>query len=221
LFGLAVIPSLTARWRAWPGLIDPLTLEGPLNDPIGSVAGDSSLAVQPEVWDFVERFLEQLAQTSDVTRQLRATLEVVRHTVRADLVVLYAGATRELTHWSGPTVVEVASCIELCRALLGSNPTAESHILRTISSSVAGLGMIPGSAVLVPLSRSRGAWIVAVRARGMVPFTRADLKLIVLARRLLVQQQQAQQTHDDLKEMLFSLVHCLTAALDARDSYTR
>ncbi len=47
-----------------------------------------------------------------------------------------------------------------------------------------------------------------------------DVKMMSLVRRLLLQQQQQQENHDQLRDMLFSLVRCLTASIDARDPYT-
>jgi hypothetical protein len=145
---------------------------------------------------------------------------VVRQTVRADLVVLFSSAGSDAPEWSGPTEATPDACAKLCRALLVDASTREGQFLRAASPVVAGLGLAPGAAALVRLSRSRGAWIVALRAQGVAPFTVGELKLITLARRLLLQQQQTQQTHNQLKEMLFSLVRCLTASLDARDPYT-
>jgi putative nucleotidyltransferase with HDIG domain len=107
----------------------------------------------------------------------------------------------------------------LSRALLPDAAGSNGQFLQA-APPVAGLGFTPASAALVRLSRSRSAWIIAVRCRTSPPFCRNDLKLINMARRLLLQQQQTQQTHDQLKDMLFSLVRCLTASLDARDPYT-
>ena len=174
----------------------------------------------PQVWDFIDQFLQKLNQTPEVGRQLRATLEVVRHSVGAELVMLYTGTTAQVSDWSGPPGIDPDVCGRVCRALLADAPVAEGQFIRPAPFHLEGAGLAAGSAALVRLSRSRGAWIVAVRAQGAAPFTRGELKLMTLARRLLLQQQQTQQTHDQLKEMLFSLVRCLTAALDARDPYT-
>ncbi len=191
-----------------------------MNEAHCRAAGERSPADLPEVWDFVDRFLQQLSQAGDVSRQLRATLDVVRDSIRAELVLLCSGAPAQVTEWSGPAVVNHLACGEVCRCLIASAPGGEGQFVRRQVPAVAGLGFVPSGAALVRLSRSRGAWIVALRKQGAAPFTSSELKLIGLARRLLLQQQQSQQTHDQLKEMLFSLVRCLTSALDARDPYT-
>jgi putative nucleotidyltransferase with HDIG domain len=174
----------------------------------------------PQVWDFVDQFLQQLTQAPEVGRQLRATLDAVRGSVRADLVMLYHSSTDLVSDWSGPPALDAETCARLCRGLLADAPAGEGQFLLGANAGRAVPGLGSGNAALVRLSRSRGAWIVALRGRESTPFTRSELKLMTLARRLLLQHQQTQQTHDQLKEMLFSLVRCLTAALDARDPYT-
>jgi HD-GYP domain-containing protein (c-di-GMP phosphodiesterase class II) len=190
-----------------------------LRDGPCPVPGDVAVPAQLEIWDFVDRFLQQLGQSNDVDQQVRATLDMVRTTVRADLVFLYTGSRGVASDWAGPARVDLTACAALCRALLAEAGRSAGQLLRA-APPVAGLGFVPGSAALVRLSRSRSAWIVAVRAQAAGPFSAGDLKLMTLARRLLLQQQQTQHTHDQLKDMLFSLVRCLTASLDARDPYT-
>jgi HD-GYP domain-containing protein (c-di-GMP phosphodiesterase class II) len=73
---------------------------------------------------------------------------------------------------------------------------------------------------MLRLSRSRGVWLITLRQKAGAPFGPGELKAMVFSRRLLQQQQSQVQSQDRLKEMLFSLVRCLTAALDARDPYT-
>ena len=48
-------------------------------------------------------------------RKLRATLDVVRNAVSADLVFLYTGATGQTSDWSGLADPDPAACTLLCR----------------------------------------------------------------------------------------------------------
>jgi HD-GYP domain-containing protein (c-di-GMP phosphodiesterase class II) len=176
--------------------------------------------MSPEVWDFVDRFVQQLQQSTDLSRQLRATLEMVRGSTRADAVLLYSTAKQQVTEWAGPSELDPDACVELARGLVAEAGLSDSLLHRPALPGSLGLDAGIGSAALVRVSRSRGAWIVAIRRAAAAPLASRELKLITLARRLLVRQQQHQQTHDDLRDVLFSLVRCLTAALDARDPYT-
>src|SRR5262249_27416493 len=147
---------------------------------------------------------------STVDHQLRATLELVRTATAAERVLLYHSITHEVRDCSPPASLDDQADAALCRSLLAEAPPEEGELLRR-----AG----PGSAALLRLSRSRGAWVVALRSEGPA-FSGRELKLMTLARRLLHQEQQQQQVHDQLREMLFGVVRCLTGSLDARDPYT-
>jgi HD-GYP domain-containing protein (c-di-GMP phosphodiesterase class II) len=78
----------------------------------------------------------------------------------------------------------------------------------------------PRSAALVRLSRSRSAWVVALRFAGGA-FRPADLRFMAVARRLLVQQRQQTQARERLQETLFDTVRGLVEALNAKNPYTR
>ena len=78
----------------------------------------------------------------------------------------------------------------------------------------------PCSAALVRISKSRGNWLTALSFHPRRLFTSVDLKLMLLARRQLLNHRQQAQVYEKLKESLFGLVRCLTAAIDAKDPYT-
>jgi hypothetical protein len=66
---------------------------------------------------------------------------------------------------------------------------------------------------MVRVSKSRLAWLVALRFDPRGPFQPDDLKLMALARRMLLGHRQHVQTYDKLKDTLFGLIRCLTFAL--------
>ena len=78
----------------------------------------------------------------------------------------------------------------------------------------------PCSAALVRISKSRGNWLAALSFHPRRLFPPVDLKLMLLARRQLLNHRQQTQVYEKLKESLFGLVRCLTAAIDAKDPYT-
>jgi HD-GYP domain-containing protein (c-di-GMP phosphodiesterase class II) len=176
-------------------------------------------ADQNDAWDHLDRFLKQLQLHQDVGGQLRAMLDMVRTTTHSDAVLLCSGPERAISEWSGPARPDLAAWSRLIFQVLGQEEPVEGHLLAPSLEGLPGKHSA-GSIALLRLSRSRNAWIAALRFSRERPLSNGDLKVMSLARRLLHQQQQQQMTYDELKEMLFSLVRCLTASLDARDPYT-
>jgi HD-GYP domain-containing protein (c-di-GMP phosphodiesterase class II) len=199
----------------------PATRENDLKPTQPSSGIDHARAAEClEAWDHLDSFLEHLQKARDVTRQLQATLDLIRAATRAEAVFLYAAAACTVTEWSGPPQADLAGCARLVRRLLTGSGAHRGHFLCTDLPPAEGMWPVPDSAVLVSLSRSRGAWVGALRFTPEQPLTNRDVKVMCLARRLLHQQQQQQMAQDQLKELLFGLVRCLTASLDARDPYT-
>jgi HD-GYP domain-containing protein (c-di-GMP phosphodiesterase class II) len=173
-----------------------------------------------EVWDHLDQFLLQLQAAQDVSRRIRATLEMVRRATHVGVVFLCSGPAHAVSEYSGPAGIDLDALAVVARHLLTGLAGSEGYALRT-DLRINPLDIAaPSSAGLVRLSRSRNAWIVALRFDSAPPLSMRDVKMMTLARRLLVQQQQQQENHDQLRDMLFSLVRCLTASLDARDPYT-
>lgn len=184
------------------------------------LGGESSrFRDEPDLWDSLDRFLNQLQLAQDVPRQLRATLEMVRVATRADLTALYMSQTGEILDRVGPSPGDNAGVAVLARTMLAQASPQETQLLRVFQEAPAP-GAPTGSVALMRLSKSRGVWLVALRTRPAPAMNSRELKAMALSRRLLQQQQSQAQSQDRLREMLFSLVRCLTAALDARDPYT-
>jgi HD-GYP domain-containing protein (c-di-GMP phosphodiesterase class II) len=78
----------------------------------------------------------------------------------------------------------------------------------------------PRSAVLVRMSRSHGSWLGAISFNSRRVFDPGDVKVMLLARRMLLNHRQQSQAYESLRTSLFGLVSCLTAAIDAKDAYT-
>jgi len=79
----------------------------------------------------------------------------------------------------------------------------------------------PRSAALVRLSKSRSTWIVALRFRPDNLFGPADMKVMSLARRLLLNERRHAEVRGKLKETVSCLVHCLTEVIDTKIPFTR
>jgi hypothetical protein len=159
-----------------------------------------------EPWETLERLLQQLNQQGASASSIRLTIESIRSSTRADSVCLYTAANRTVTDASGPALDP-----DVARRLVGG-------LTEGASQGLIEMPLGPGSAALVRLSRSRGVWIIALRAAGL---SSREVKIMSLARRMLLHQQRQQDGQNQLKDVLFSLVQCLTTTLDARDTYTR
>ncbi len=172
-----------------------------------------------ESLEALEKFLQQLPQTHDIGGQMRLTLGMVRSATRSDAVLLYTGSRREVSEAAGlPAGADHSPYASACRQLIRAADDSGQALLPDLPDAT---GLPPGSAALIRLSRSRAAWIIALRHEPSPPLNARDLRLMSLARKMLLQQQQQQDTNNQLKEVLFGLVRCLTATLDARDEYTR
>jgi HD-GYP domain-containing protein (c-di-GMP phosphodiesterase class II) len=73
---------------------------------------------------------------------------------------------------------------------------------------------------LVLISRSHGSWLAALSFNPGRVFDPTDVKVMLLARRMLLTHRQQAQAHEKLRDSLFGLVRCLTAAIDAKDPHT-
>jgi HD-GYP domain-containing protein (c-di-GMP phosphodiesterase class II) len=155
--------------------------------------------ISSEPWDILDRFLGQLQQLPDV--------------------FLCSGTSGEVTDWCGPIPPEPGAWGRLAAQILAS-ASAEGQVLRSQLTEGEDLLPRPASAALVRLSRSRQAWVVAIRCDPRSPLGLRDLRPMILARRLLLAQQQQARAQDQISALLFGLVRCLTASLDARDAYT-
>jgi HD-GYP domain-containing protein (c-di-GMP phosphodiesterase class II) len=167
-------------------------------------------APAPRVLECIDLFVQQLQRTTDSGRQLHAALDMVRGATAADLALVYGGGA--VAAWSALGRPDLRSSAALAALLVEKGRAGEGQW-------AGALHVEAGSAAVLRLSRSRDLWLVVLRRCGE-PLGESDLKLMALARRLLVQQQQAQDGQNELRDVLFGLVRCLTAALDARDPYT-
>ena len=195
----------------------------------------ATLATMDSAWDILERFGLALQQCDRSREQIPLTLQAVRDSLNADAVLWFPG---DMT----PSEQRVGDFFEG----VGSVDLSQSwtrrflqHVLpSTLRCSSAGPGGTdrlvrqfldpaerpitpwPCSAALTRISKSRGAWLIALSFHPRRLFHALDLKILLLARRMLLIHRQHYQTHERLRESLLDLVRCLTLAIDAKDPYT-
>jgi HD-GYP domain-containing protein (c-di-GMP phosphodiesterase class II) len=170
--------------------------------------------------DVLERFGLELQQTEQAAQQIRLILTSVRDSLGADAVLWHPGTTGD-----APDSVGAGDLPSSWRQDFMSRMIAEAgasgQVLRSFLDPAAKpTTPWPCSAALVRISKSRGNWLTALSFHPRRLFTSVDLKLMLVARRQLLNHRQQTQVYEKLKESLFGLVRCLTAAIDAKDPYT-
>ncbi len=172
-------------------------------------------------WDVLERFGLSLQQCDQSAEQVRLIVESARESLEADTVFWYPGGGAEAPAVSGTPDLTPGWCREFTERLLSETPGVDGQLLRaTLEPGSKPMSPWPHSAVLVRVSKTRGSWVVALRFRPDHAFQLTDIKILALARRMLLNHRRQVQAYDKLKDTLFGLVRCLTAAIDAKDPYT-
>jgi HD-GYP domain-containing protein (c-di-GMP phosphodiesterase class II) len=172
-------------------------------------------------WDVMARFSQELQGCEHPTAQLHLLLEAVQTATGAEVVFLDPGSGPEPFQQTGDRVLPQGACAALLRRLLVSSPDGDGELLRTwIQGCPPAEALGVRSAALVRLSRSRSAWMVALGFDAQRPLEVSAIRIMGLVRRLLVTHDQYRRSQEKLRNTLFDLVHCLTAAIEAKDPYT-
>jgi HD-GYP domain-containing protein (c-di-GMP phosphodiesterase class II) len=172
-------------------------------------------------WDVLERFGQALQQAEQAREQIGLTLDAVREALGADAVYWHPGATPDGFTSVGPLALSAAWCRDFTERLLAGEPAGAAQALRHFLDPAAKpAAPWPCSAALVRVSASRGSWLGALSFHPRRLFGPADLKVMALARRMTLNHRRHAQVFEKLRDSLFGLVRCLTAAIDAKDPYT-
>lgn len=171
-------------------------------------------------WEVLERFGEGLQQCDQAAAQIRLLLASTQQCLDADAVVWHPGIGEEGFTVVGKTDLSDAWLRAFVESLQGRGLATGEQFLHRFDPAAFSLSPWPASVALVRISKTRGSWLMALGFAPGRPFADADLKVMRLARRMVLNHRQQAQTYDRLRESLFDLVRCLTAAIDAKDPYT-
>jgi HD-GYP domain-containing protein (c-di-GMP phosphodiesterase class II) len=198
-----------------------------VNLPTQPDAASRALAESPNTLQFLQplqvldTFLQDLQRCEQGSHQLRLLLQALADSLRADAVFLQSISANDMFELAGPMPLSQAWCRRFLEGLLAGTTADESHLVRShLRGGGDSASPVPVSVALVQLSKSRKTWVVALSCTPGRHFQLLDVKLMVLARRLLVTQSRQVRTAQKLKETLLGLIHCLTATIDAKDPYT-
>jgi HD-GYP domain-containing protein (c-di-GMP phosphodiesterase class II) len=172
-------------------------------------------------WDILERFGQSIQACDENAQQVRLVLTSVRESLGADAVFWHPGATADDGQTVGTPELNLAWCRAFTDHVLGEMPTPQGQLLRPfLDPGSKPMSPWPVSAALVRLSKSHQVWLGALSFSPRRLFGPVDLKVMMLARRMLLNHRQQTETHGRLRDSLFGLIRCLTAAIDARDPWT-
>jgi HD-GYP domain-containing protein (c-di-GMP phosphodiesterase class II) len=197
-------------------------MEGTLSQAVRAAATNDPAAAQNFLHPLnaLDTFIQELQRTHQPERQISLLLQTILEALHADTVFLLSMVDPQVFHAAGK-VVSPDWCRQALRELMASSAHERSQLMGPVNAPApADMAATTTHAALIQLSKSRKTWVAAVRFDADDPFGPADNKLMVLARRLLLNHSRQLQTVGKLKETLFGLVHCLTAAIDAKDPYT-
>jgi HD-GYP domain-containing protein (c-di-GMP phosphodiesterase class II) len=172
-------------------------------------------------WDILERFGQSMQTCDETVQQVRLVLTSVRDSLGADVVYWHPGNTGEEHQAVGTPTLNHAWSRTFTEHVLVEAPSGQGQLLRSfLDPGAKPSSPWPVSAALVRLSKSKQVWLGALSFDSRRQFQSVDLKLMMLARRMLLNHRQHVQTHQRLRDSLLGLIHCLTAAIDAKDPYT-
>lgn len=196
------------------------------HDHPGSSLLDSAAPPRPEGFlgplKGLDLFLQELQHAEEGANHLRMLLKAIGETTRAEAVFIQSAAGERPFEAAGSHPLAPDECQRWLRRLAPLAAGAESRLFQApeLARLLDGAAPRPHSLAMVQLSKSRDTWAVAVRMSAGRPFDAADLQAMVLARRLLAAHSRQLRAVDKLRDALLGLVHCLTAAIDAKDPYT-
>jgi len=169
----------------------------------------------------LDRFARDLQELEGTNEQVRLTLRSIRDALRADIVCWEAGSGGGSQACSAIEFARPAGwCHRLLARLVELAGEQDQRVWSDAGSLGHGLSPAPASVALSRISRSRGSWLLALSLDPARRFDDCDLKIVSLARRLLLDHRVDLQARKHLRETLFGLVRCLTAAIDAKDPNT-
>jgi HD-GYP domain-containing protein (c-di-GMP phosphodiesterase class II) len=147
-------------------------------------------------------------------------LRAARESLRADCVYWYPGRVDEEYQLVGFHDLPPDWYLEFAQKLLRETPGVDNQLLRSLWPSAWKDSVEnPRSAAMVRVSKSQSTWLVALSFDPERLFQPADIKILTLIRQVLVNQQRRMRLYSKMTDTLFWLVHCLTAAIDAKSPY--
>jgi HD-GYP domain-containing protein (c-di-GMP phosphodiesterase class II) len=171
-------------------------------------------------WDVLDRFGLALQQCEQAHDQIALVLEAIRDSLSADVVFWHPGSSGDSFERTGTVTLSAQWAADFVADVAGAANVPERLVQQFLDPAAKRMAPWPCSAALARISRTRGSWLVALSFHPRRLFTPADLRVMLLARRMLLNHRQQAQVYEKLRDSLFGMVRCLTAAIDAKDPFT-
>jgi HD-GYP domain-containing protein (c-di-GMP phosphodiesterase class II) len=171
-------------------------------------------------WDVLERFGQALQQSEQSAEQVHATLTALQEALNADAVYWHPGSGGDAAEAVGRDDLPIEWRRDFTASAMGEAEGAGELVRSYLDPGAKPTSPWPCSAALVRVSRTRASWLGALSFHPRRLFEPTDLQVMRLARRMLLNHRQQAQVFAKLRDSLFGLVRCLTAAIDAKDPYT-
>jgi HD-GYP domain-containing protein (c-di-GMP phosphodiesterase class II) len=174
-----------------------------------------------EPLNVLDSYIQELQGCDQARKQLRLLLKAIGEGIKADAVFVLSNSADDVFEWTGKQALNPNWCRNFIQDLLRETPGVDTQLVRSHLTRPGEPGANgPNSVAMVQISRSRQTWAVALSFTPGRRFHLIDIKLMALARRLLVTHSRQVRATKKLRDILFGLIHCLTAAIDAKDPYT-
>lgn len=171
-------------------------------------------------WDVLERFGLALQQCEAARDQVRLILGATADSLGADVVFWHPGTGSDAYDQVGEPNLSATWVRDFVERVLADAPSNDRFTRAFLDPGAKPMAPWPFSAALVRVSKTRGSFLGALSFHPRRQFNASDLKVMSLARRMLLNHRQQAQVYEKLRDSLFGLVRCLTAAIDAKDPYT-
>ena len=171
-------------------------------------------------WEVLDRFIQE-HQDEYLGNPIFKALEAMCDGTGADVAFLYCERLARVTDIVGSISVSPEWCHEIVRRL-NLNTLREELIHRCDLSwgNARSVEPIPVSIAVVRIELDSWKWAVVAGFNPTRRFQASDVKLLRLIWKLVRDHLNRSDICARMKETLFGVVRCLSAAIDAKDSYT-
>lgn len=172
-------------------------------------------------WVALDRFIRTLESGQHAADHFSASLATICDATTAHVAFIQSDTDGRTTELAGAPSPSASWCREVTRRLSARLPAGGLwHADRQDDGPGPLSSPAPYSAVILPIEAQSPSWLVAVSIDPNRPLLDCDLRMIKVICRLQGAQNRHVRVYENLKETLFGIVRCLSAAIDAKDPYT-
>jgi HD-GYP domain-containing protein (c-di-GMP phosphodiesterase class II) len=172
-------------------------------------------------WVALDRFIREMESSRHAPDRSSTALATICDSTNAGLAFIYTDGVGRATEMFGAATPSPRWCRELTHGLVDRFP--RGGLWRAdadITEFDLSVGPVPRSAVILPVEPPKPSWVVAISVDPAHPLDESDFRIITVIWRLQTRNNRDVRLYENLKETLFGVVRCLSAAIDAKDPCT-